>query len=441
MGAVSIVRISGPRAFAIAGRLTGLPPAAVPPRALLPCLIRGEDGREIDSGLAAFFPAPKSYTGEDVAEIHLHGNPLLVERVAAAACSLGADPAVPGEFSRRAFLNGKMDLTEAEGVADLIAARTEGAARAALRQLKGGIGRAIAPLRERMLSLLLLLESSIDFADEEDVPQAEPKQLEERVSELSEALDRLAGSYAAGHRLRDGATVAIAGRANVGKSLLLNRIAGEERAIVTEIPGTTRDYVSAEVALGGIPVRLVDTAGLREPGDPVEREGVRRAREIVAQADLVLFVLDRGRPAGKEDVEAYRDVAERSHLLSLNKADLPAREDGTRFTGPGRKGLCVLSAKTGEGVGELVARIVEELAPQEEGTMAEAPLTRLRHVTAVRRSAEALLRAREAIRGGLPIEFVAADVREASRALSELAGEIAPDEVLDAVFESFCIGK
>lgn len=438
---MAIVRLSGPRAFEIAGRLTGLRAAGAPERTLRPCIVRDEGGKKLDAGLAAFFPAPRSYTGEDVAEIHLHGNPLVVSRTAAAACALGAEPAAPGEFSRRAFQNGKMDLTQAEGVADLIAARTEAAARAALRQLRGAIREAVEPLRGRLKSLLLLLEASIDFAEEEDVPQADPRELSERVLELFEALNRLGQTYSAGRRLREGATVAIAGRENVGKSLLFNRILGEERAIVTEIPGTTRDYLAAEIDLSGLPVRIVDTAGLRKTPDPVEQEGVRRAREIVASADLVLFVLDRSRPAGRRDEEAYAEAATRPHLVVLNKADLPAAEDGGRFEGAGRKGLCVVSAKTGEGVGALLSLAGRELWPGEAAIMAEAPLTRLRHVRAVGRAGEALGRARRALEEGLPLECVAADVREACGALAELVGEIAPEEILDAVFEGFCVGK
>ncbi len=441
IGAVSILRLSGPRAFEIARRLTGLDAIGASPRRLLRCAVRGEGEEAIDTALAAFFPAPRSFTGEDLVEIHLHGNPLLVERAAAAACALGAVPAAPGEFSRRAFQNGKMDLTQAEALADLIAARTDAAAAAALRHLRGAIGAAVAPLREKLRELLILLEAAIDFSDEEDVPEANSQQLEERVSKISDDLTGLIASYGQGRLARDGATVAIAGVANVGKSKLLNRLLGEERAIVTEVPGTTRDYLSGDIVCGGIAVRLVDTAGLRETEDPVEREGVRRSREIVAGADLTLFLLDGSRPAHAGDAAAYAEVSGRPHVLLLNKSDLAPAETGARFDGSGRRGALAVSAKTGDGVDALLRTVARELLPASGAIMAEAPLTRLRHVEAARRADEALSRAAEAVRNGLPVECVAADAREAARALSELTGEIAPEEVLDAIFGSFCIGK
>lgn len=440
-GAIAILRLSGPRAFPIASSLTGKNLSAHPPRTLTRCAVRNEGGREIDSGLVACFRAPASFTGENLVEIHLHGSPVLVEQAARAACALGAVPAVPGEFSRRAFLNGKIDLTQAEGLADLIAARTAGAAQAALRQLRGGIGEAVSPLRERMLSLLALLEASIDFPEEEDIPLPGRGHIIENIEELEEKTRGLLESYQRGRLLRDGATVAIAGVANVGKSSLLNRLLGEERAIVTDVPGTTRDYLSGEISLSGVPVRLIDTAGLRESEDPVEREGVRRSRRFVEESDLVLFLLDGSRPAHAGDEEAYREVAARPHLLLCNKQDLPAAEAGERFSGPGLRGRIALSAKTGEGIRELLDRMAAELIPEGGDILAEAMLTRLRQVEAVSRAREDLRRAAEAVKSGLPEECVAADLREASRALAELTGEIAPEEVLDRIFSSFCIGK
>ena len=391
--------------------------------------------------MVVFFPAPHSFTGEDVVEIHLHGNPFLLGETAEAACAMGARPAMPGEFSRRAFENGKMDLTQAEGLCDLIAARTAASARAALRQLKGGIRDAVVPLRERLLSLLILLEASIDFSDEEDIAPLSAVQAQERISEIATALSRLIASYDLGHLLRDGASVAIAGVANVGKSLLLNRLLGEERAIVTDIPGTTRDYLSGELNLWGVPVRLIDTAGLRETADPVEREGVRRTREILSGADLALFLLDGSRPAHEGDRQAYAEVASLPHILLRNKSDLPVAETGVGFDGPGKKGVFSISAKTGEGMDRLLAAMERELVPGVGVVVAEAPMTRLRHVDAAGKAVAALKRAERAAGEGLSLEFPAADVREAVQALSELTGEIAPEEILDAIFGTFCIGK
>lgn len=440
-GAVSILRMSGPDAFSIASRLTGISPSAQPSRVLSLCSVRNSSGVEVDRGLVVFFPAPHSFTGEDVAEIHLHGNPFLIAETSEAACALGARPAMPGEFSRRAFENGKMDLTQAEGLCDLVAARTEASARAALRQLKGGIRDVVAPLRERMLSLLILLEASIDFSDEEDITPLSHAQVKERVSEIISDLSRFISTYDLGHILRDGATVAIAGVANVGKSRLLNRLLGEERAIVTEIPGTTRDYLSGELTLSGVPVRLVDTAGLRDTSDPVEREGVRRSREILAGADLSLFILDGSRPPHEGDRQAYAEVADRPHLLLRNKSDLPPAGAVGEFEGPGMKGALSVSAKTGEGVEALLEAMSRELVPGGGAVLAEAPMTRLRHLAAARKAVAGLERARDAAGEELSLEFPAADVREAVQALSELTGEIAPEEVINAIFCSFCVGK
>ncbi|MDP2657766.1 MAG: GTP-binding protein, partial [Candidatus Deferrimicrobium sp.] len=305
----------------------------------------------------------------------------------------------------------------------------------------GGIREEIVPLRERLLSLLTLQEATIDFAEEDDVPAVSSRQLIERVSEIMARLEELLRSYEAGRRFRDGAPVVIAGVANVGKSLLLNRLAGEERAIVMETPGTTRDYLHADVAIGGVPVTLIDTAGLRETTDPVEREGVRRSREIVASADLVLFVLDGSRTASMGDRSAYEEVASLPHLLLLNKSDLAAAEEGSGFAGAGKRGTLRLSAKTGEGIGDLVAAVAREVAPAEGAILAQAPLTRARQRLAVERALSALSRASVAAAEGLPLEFPAADVREAAGALAELLGEVAPEEVLDAIFGAFCVGK
>jgi len=254
-------------------------------------------------------------------------------------------------------------------------------------------------------------------------------------------LEGLLRSYEAGRRFRDGATVVIAGVANVGKSRLLNRLAGEERAIVTETPGTTRDSLHADVAIGGVPVTLIDTAGLRETEDPVEREGVRRSRQVVASADLVLFVLDGSRAAEAGDRSAYEEVALRPHLVLMNKSDLPVEEEGREFTGEGKRGAVRLSAKTGEGILDLVAAVAREVAPSEGAIRTQAPLTRARQRLAVEGALSALSRAKASSAEGLPLEFPAADVREAAGALAELLGEVAPEEVLDAIFDAFCVGK
>ena len=404
--------------------------------------VRDAAGNLLDAALAVCFPGPNSFTGEDVVELHLHGSPVVVEAALCAACAAGATPAEPGEFSRRAFLNGKMDLTQAEGLADLIAARTQAATSSALRQMRGAIGQKIGPIRESLLELLTELETAIDFGDEEDIPQANHAQLAERIKEISCELESLQGSYEKGKRLRDGAMVAIAGVANVGKSMLLNRMAGEERAIVDDTPGTTRDFLQAEIVVGGIPVFLMDTAGLRETEDPVERKGVARSKEVIARADLVLFVVDGAREVSDEDYQAFEEVRERPHLVVANKSDLPAVATGEELAGAAKgRGVIRLSAKTGENIDRLVDAIAREFAVSEGAVLAQAPLTRERHRLAVAKALEALARAGESVSAKMPPEFTASDVREASRALAELVGEIAPEEILNEVFSRFCIGK
>jgi tRNA modification GTPase len=441
-GAVSIVRLSGPQAFGLAAGMTGWEGAlSLPPRTLVRCTMVDAQGAAIDDAMVVCFPAPNSFTGEDVVEFHLHGNPRIVSMVCSAGCALGAVPAEPGEFTRRAFMNGKLDLTQAEGVADLIAARSDGAVRAALAQLRGGIGDQVRPIRDRMVRLLTMIEGAIDFSEDEDVPEAAPERLQAEIGALRGALARLLASWQAGHRMRDGATVVIAGVANVGKSRLLNRLLGEERAIVAAVPGTTRDYLTGDAEMAGFPVRFVDTAGLRDADDPVEAEGVRRSRELVAVADLVLFVLDGSRPADAADRAAYAEVASLPHMLLLNKDDLPAGEGGDAFAGAGLAGRLRVSARTGAGIEALREALAAALFPPADAAREEAPLTRLRHRDAVARADEALARAGAAIPAALPLECIGADVREAAGALAELTGTIAPGEVLEAIFSSFCVGK
>ena len=441
-GAVSIVRLSGPKAFHILSLLTSRPLSFFKPRTLTRADVRDGQGNLLDAALAVCFPGPRSFTGEDMAELHLHGSPAVVEAVIQAACAEGATPAAPGEFSRRAFQNGKMDLTQAEGLADLIVARTQAAASSALRQMRGAISGQISPIRESLLELLLTLETAIDFGDEDGAPQADSSQVCERVKEISGKLELLLRSYEKGRIYRDGAIIAITGVTNVGKSLLLNRLAGEDRAIVDDAPGTTRDFLQAEVAMGGAPVFFVDTAGLRDSADPVEQKGIVKSLEIIEQADFVLFVLDGSRAVEEADRRAFEAVREHPHLVVVNKLDLPAKTAGEEFSGAScGRGMVRVSAKTGEGIDGLVEAIARELSVGEGAVLAQGPLTRERHRRAVENAHAALARAGESAAAGMSPEFAAADVREASRFLAELVGEIAPEEILDEVFSRFCIGK
>lgn len=476
-GAVAIVRLSGPEALKIGSVLSGADLFSFPPRTLRRVALRSVDGSPIDDALAVVFRSPHSFTGEEVVEFQTHGSPVVVSRLCSEACSLGARPASAGEFSRRAFVNGKIDLAQAEGVADLISARTDAAAMVAVRQMRGSLREAVGPLRDSLLHLCVLLTAAIDFSDEEDVSALGLPDVPSLVAEIRARLSALLSTFERNRRLRDGATVALVGAVNVGKSRLLNAIVGFERAIVADLPGTTRDTLHADVDLHGVPVRLVDTAGLRDTDCVVEREGVRRTRDEIATADLLLFVVDGSRPPTADEMAAFAELAVRPHLLVVNKYDLPSSPEATRrwasarpdsFVVPhtnyspdsvggvdtgkgdaasiGGNFSCVpsifrVSAKTGKGVEVLLAAVATRLAPTESELSGEAVLTRVRHVDSVRSADAALIRAEVAARSGLSHEFVAADLRLAAAALGELTGEISPDDLLDAVFSSFCIGK
>lgn len=476
-GAVAIVRLSGPDALKIGSALSGADLFSFPPRTLCKVALRLADGSPIDDALAVVFRAPHSFTGEDVVEFQTHGSPVVVSRLCAEACALGARPASAGEFSRRAFVNGKMDLAQAEGVADLIAARTDAAACAAVRQMRGSLREAVGPLRDSLLHASTLLVAAIDFSDEEDVASLGLPDVPSLVADVRARLSSLLSTFERNRRLRDGATVALVGAVNVGKSRLLNAIVGFERAIVADLPGTTRDTLHADIDLHGVPVRLVDTAGLRDTDCVVEREGVRRTRDEIASADLLLFVVDGSRPPTVDETAVFDELAVRPHLLVVNKSDLPASPEATERwasacpdsfvvshtnyspdslggadTGEGDAAsiggnfsgvpstFCV-SAKTGEGVEALLAAVAASLAPTESELSGEAVLTRVRHVDAIRSAYTALARAEEAARSGLSHEFVADDLRLAAVALGELTGEITPDDLLDAIFSTFCVGK
>ncbi len=443
-GAVAVVRLSGPCALPILRRIwhparTG---ALAPRRLYLGTVCDPESGAPIDRALAVAMPAPKSFTGEDVAEIHCHGGVFLVRRIVAAALNAGARMAEPGEFSRRAFLNGRIDLTEAEAIADLIAAQSEGAVAQALAQLNGALSAKVHAMREQVLAIEAYLEVQIDFNDE-DLALPDTKEIDSRCARLFADLKSLHDSFARGRLMRTGASTAIIGKPNVGKSSLLNLLLGVERAIVTPIPGTTRDVIEDAIKVGTYSLILQDGAGIRDTNDVVERIGVERTRANAEGADLLIAVFDASRPLESEDREVLEIARNRPTLAALNKVDLP------RQLSPGdlrRLGfaseIVEISATRGDGLDQLrekLAEILEGLSGERQAD--SVAISRERHRAALDDAMSAIGAARDALARKAPPEIVALDVKTAARSLAAITGEVTSEDVLDVIFREFCIGK
>ncbi len=389
--------------------------------------------QDLDEVLVSVMRASRSFTGEDTVEFNCHGGPLLLQRAMEALVSGGARPAEPGEFTRRAFLNGRIDLTQAEAIADMITARADRGLRSAYFQLRGGLRSRFEDLAEALRDSLTLLEAGLDFYEDAGVEQ---DAIRPSLARAAEEIERLIASYRHGKVIREGALVALAGPPNAGKSSLLNRLLEEDRAIVSPVSGTTRDTIEATITLDGIRVTLIDTAGIAKPRDAIEREGARRSRKAIARAMLVLLIVDASVPAaaGLEGMVAGLDPE--SVLLVMNKRDLGLHadwRDDHAFRG------LTISALTGEGLGclrKLIRERVMEVSDPESGVVTHA-----RHVAALRRAGEALDRGTVALGDGLPREVVAVELREAADALAEIVGDTTSEEILDRIFSRFCIGK
>ena len=424
-GGIGIVRVSGPLALQIAQRLIS---RQLPPRRAVHGRFQG-NGELIDEGMALFFPGPRSFTGEDVAELHGHGGPVVMQMLLDAVLTGGARLALPGEFTERAFLNGKLDLAQAEAVADLIAAASAAAAKGALRSLSGQFSQSVRRIDEDVLKLRVHVEAAIDFPDEE-VEFLSEGRVGKRIDGLLGALAELMKGGRQGVLLNQGVNVAIIGQPNVGKSSLLNRLSGEEAAIVTDMPGTTRDLLKVDLVLDGLPIRLVDTAGIRHAQDPIEAEGVRRARSQAAAADLVLEVQDAAAGCGPP----VESTAGRTVLVE-NKIDLSGASPGLVAGAPPRVRI---SCRTGAGIADLVGLLKKQVGFTGEGAAFSA---RQRHLEALERTQTALRSAAERLAAGAPGELIAEDLRLAHQALGEITGEVSADELLGNIFRSFCIGK
>jgi tRNA modification GTPase len=433
-GGIGVVRLSGPEARAIAAPLLRLKHELAAGHARLGELVEPETGEKIDEVVATYFAKPHSYTTDDVVELSTHGSPVVLRHVVELCGARGARLAEPGEFTMRAFLNGRLDLTQAEAVRDLIEAQTLHQAKVAAQQLEGALSRRLQPIKEELVQLIALLEAGIDFA-EDDVSTLPAEKIVEHIARVRAPLERLRASFAYGKAVHEGMTLAIVGRPNVGKSSLFNRLVERERAIVTATPGTTRDLVSETVALGGIPVKLVDTAGIREAADEAESLGVKKSYEALADADLVLVVLDASQPKATEDERLLTAARARKHVVVANKIDLAG---GARPEAIGN-GALRTSATTGEGLPQLRDEILRHVGMGAE--METGFLTTVRHEALVRESLAALGAAAESTRAGVPHEMLLLDLYGALRPLDAITGATTADDILHRIFSQFCIGK
>jgi tRNA modification GTPase len=469
-GGIGVVRIAGPEAKAIALPMLRLKHDLEPSRAVFGELVEpisthvgtaaqawpaeapsGSRGgsrtgcsaeqrsarSRIDEVVVTFFAKPHSYTTDEIVEISAHGSPVVLRHIVELALAAGARLAEPGEFTMRAFLNGRIDLTQAEAVRDLIESQTLYQAKVAAQQLEGALSRRLQPVKQKLVELIALLEAGIDFA-EDDVSILPGERILQSISDVRAPLEQLAHSFSYGKLVHEGLTLAIVGRPNVGKSSLFNRLVESERAIVTAAPGTTRDLVSETVALGGIPVKLVDTAGIRQALDEAESIGIRKSMEALADADLVLVVFDSSQPVTGEDAQLIELVAQRPAILVENKSDIAS----FLFLAPASQLEEVrVSALTAEGIPELRTAILREVGGKGDTQAESGFLTNARHQALVRDSLAALDAAASAVRNQVPHEMILLDLYNALRPLDDITGATTNDDILNLIFSRFCIGK
>ena len=438
-GGIGIVRLSGPRSVAIASALVRLRNPLLHATARFAEVIDPEhqesaDNR-LDEALATWFASPNSYTGEDLVEIAAHGSPVILDLLVRQAIAHGARLAEPGEFTQRAFLSGRIDLTQAEAVRDLIEAHTLYQARVAAQQMGGALSRRISPSKQGLVTLIATLEAGIDFA-EDDVDVMSGDVILQRIREIQRPLEAIAASFAQGRIVHSGLTLAIVGRPNAGKSSLFNRIVERERAIVTATPGTTRDLVTERVSIGGIPLELIDTAGLRESSDEVESIGIQKTREAFSDADIVLLVLDATQALNSEESSLLEALENRPALIALNKSDLAS---GNSAEMGAKLHVVRTSALTGAGIVELRDKILTVAGAS--GEPQSGLLTNLRQHSAVKDALVSLSAAQFAVGNKTPHEMLLLDLYQALRQLDSLTGETTSDDVLNLIFSTFCIGK
>lgn len=442
IGGVGIIRISGAQALSLAqplfggrGDLKNFPSHTIHYGEVLD----SRTGEVIDKALFLVMKAPRTYTGEDMVEVHAHGNPVLLQKILSLLLRQGARLAEPGEFTRRAFLSGRIDLAQAEAVMEMISAQTEEGCRWALSQLKGQLSKKIESIRWELLSILAQIEASIDFS-EEGIDFCASERMTDRVETLLREVQALLADYETGKQIRDGATVVIVGRPNVGKSSLMNLLLEENRAIVTPFPGTTRDLLLEWVRLEGRSFKIVDTAGYRRTADPIEAEGIRRGEEAIKKADLILWILGANEPFHDDDWDLLNKIHSLKKIILLNKSDLPRKMDVDLIAGKLKNDpILPISVLTGEGIKKLKESLKAFLSL---GPDKERPLVALlRHRNALERTERALQGAVSTSHKEFSSEFLAIDLREAADALGEIVGETTTDQILDQIFSQFCIGK
>ncbi len=426
------MRLAGSAAKEIALPMLRNKSELAPSRAIFAELIDPIDSTRIDEVVVTYFAKPNSYTTDDIVEISAHGSPVVLRRIVEIALAAGARMAEPGEFTMRAFLNGRIDLTQAEAVRDLIESQTLYQARVAAQQLGGGISRQLKPIKQQLVDLIATLEAGIDFA-EDDIAVMSSPEIARRVDDIRPQLSEIAGSFSYGKIVHEGLTLAIIGRPNVGKSSLFNRLVQRDRAIVTATPGTTRDLVTETVTIGDIPVRLVDTAGLREALDEAEGIGIQKSKEASADADLVLLVLDASQPQNLEDESLLHELGSKSAIVIENKSDI---------TSSGKRSNAIYtSALTGDGIDRLREEILQKITGGSAPAAESGFLTSSRHHQLIEQSIAALDAANVAVGNHIPHEMLLLDLYSALRPLDEITGTTTNDDILNLIFSRFCIGK
>lgn len=436
-GGIGIIRISGEESLNIISKVfKPVKKGEIKPFTLRLGQIIDENENVVDQVLVSYFKAPKSYTGEDVCEINCHGGNIAVNRVLELVLQNGATLAEGGEFTKRAFLNGKLDLTQAEAVIDLINSKSEREGKASIKQLEGKLGNEIRGIKDEIIALLADIEANIDYPEYEDIEEVRREKIEVILEKQIDRLKQLEKSFESGKILKNGIMTAIVGKPNVGKSSLLNMLLKEERAIVTEIAGTTRDTIEECVTIKGITLRLIDTAGIRETEDVVENIGVEKSKNALKNAELVLFLLDGSKGFLPEDEEILREIGDKNHIILINKIDLENKN--IELENPN---IVRISAKTGEGIKELEEKIEEMFNLKKLETENEFIVTNIRHKDLLNKARNGLKQAKETVKNGLPIDMISINIKTTIESLGEILGESVSEDVLNKIFEKFCVGK